>query len=297
MRSWVFLCAVSLSGCAPDLGDPASRVDAPRVLAIRADPPEVKPGEEVSYRALVAGPEGTVESPALVWSFCASPKPITEDNAVSAACLGDEVIPVGGPSAGVEAAIPIDACAIFGPDPPPGGLRPRDPDVTGGFYQPVRARAAGLTAFARSRIVCNLPSAPVDVAADLAKRYRVNENPRIGTLRATAGGAEIDLDHVPVGARVRLSAGWRAEDAESFLMFDPDAARIVERREALWISWFATAGDLADEQTGRAEDDPALTTETTWDAPQVAGAVHLWLVLRDSRGGVDFAGYDLTVAP
>jgi hypothetical protein len=38
------------------------------------------------------------------------------------------------------------------------------------------------------------------------------------------------------------------------------------------------------------------TTATSWRAP-AAGVVHLWVVLRDSRGGVDFAGYDLAVAP
>jgi hypothetical protein len=37
------------------------------------------------------------------------------------------------------------------------------------------------------------------------------------------------------------------------------------------VSWFATAG------------------------PDAAGVVHFWIVLRDSRGGVDFAGGDLMV--
>jgi hypothetical protein len=59
------------------------------------------------------------------------------------------------------------------------------------------------------------------------------------------------------------------------------------------VSWFVTGGSLADDVTGRAEDDLATTTETTWLAPSTRGVAHLWLVLRDRRGGSDFAAYDL----
>jgi hypothetical protein len=39
------------------------------------------------------------------------------------------------------------------------------------------------------------------------------------------------------------------------------------------------------------------TTDDGWDAPGDAGTVHLWIVLRDSRGGVAFAEDDLVVGP
>jgi hypothetical protein len=32
-----------------------------------------------------------------------------------------------------------------------------------------------------------------------------------------------------------------------------------------------------------------------WTAPEESGTVYLWVVLRDSRGGLDFAGYELNV--
>jgi hypothetical protein len=72
---------------------------------------------------------------------------------------------------------------------------------------------------------------------------------------------------------------------------------LVPHRESLDISWYATAGVFADERTGRAETDLQLNTSNSWTAPPTPGVVHAWLVLRDSRGGVDFAGYDLTVTP
>lgn len=290
-----FLVAATMLGCQPELGDPVSLVTGSRVLAIVAEPAEVKPGEVVHWRALAASGRGTIEDPEILWSFCASPKPLTENDAVSTACLGDGVRPISGPAGAIEASMPLDACALFGPDAPPGGFRPRDPDATGGFYQPVRARLGGLTAFALTRVTCNLPNAPIDVAIELEKRHSPNRNPTLAPLSASIDGAPVGLADVPAGARVRLETGWSEGDAETYAMFDPGSATIVERREALRVSWFVTAGELDDEVTGRGADDPALTTATTWRAPATRGAVHLWLVLRDGRGGVDFASYDIEV--
>ena len=282
-------------GCAPDLGDPESLVASPRILALRGDPAEAAPGDPVSYRALVATPGGSLPNAALAWAFCASPAPLTEDSAVSTACLGSGVRALGGASSKASAAMPLDACALFGPDTPPGGFRPHDADATGGFYQPVRAELGGLIAVRLERVTCDLPDAPIAVAVALAQGYHANQNPTLAPLTAAVNGAAIPLDQVPAGASVALTTGWGASDAESYVMFDPDTAAIVHRREALRVSWFVTGGTLTDEVTGSAEDDLAITTRTTWLAPAAPGVVHLWLVLRDSRGGGDFAGYDLDV--
>ncbi len=287
-----------LASCRPELGDPESLLQGTRILAVRGDPAEAAPGDPVSYQALVVTPEGMVTDPALRWAFCAAPKPLTEDGAVSAACLGeDEVRPLPGPAATLTAETPKDACALFGPDTPPGDFRPRDPDVTGGYYQPVRVRFSGLTAFGLERVTCHLPNAPVDLAIELEERYHANQNPTLGALTASVDGAPAALDHLPSGAEVRLEVGWTKDDAETYPVFDLGAQAIVERREALRVSWFVTAGELGAEVTGRGESDPETATATTFRAPGVAGVAHLFIVLRDSRGGVDFAGYDLTIAP
>ena len=61
------------------------------------------------------------------------------------------------------------------------------------------------------------------------------------------------------------------------------------------VAWYSTDGAFDTESTGRAETDPATTTSNGWSAPSTAATepVHLWVVLRDSRGGVDFAAYDV----
>jgi hypothetical protein len=289
------LLAFVTLGCRPDLGDPASLITGPRLLAVRGDPPEAAPGTSVSYRALAVSLDGTITAPSILWAFCAAANPLTDDDSVSPACLGDAVVPIGGPSPTAQAPTPLDACSLFGPDPPPGSFRPHDPDSTGGFYQPVRARLEALTAFRLQRVPCDLPDAPVAVATQLSRQYRPNQNPKLAPLAASVGGGAVGLDGIPRGANVQLSTGWGPGDAETYVMFDPGSASVVQRREALSVSWFATGGTFDAEVTGRAEDDLATTTQTTWRAPAAPGVIHLWLVLRDSRGGTDFAAYDLGI--
>lgn len=288
--------AMILAGCLPDPGAPASLLTGPRLLAVRADPPEARPDVAVTYEALVIDADGARAETSVRWAFCASPRPLAETNSVSSACLDDAgVRPIAGTGASITATTPADACALFGPDTPPGDFRPRDPDVTGGFYQPVRVEALGLVAFDRQRVTCNLPNAPASAAIELQQRYRANANPTLTPLVARIDGALVALDRVPAGAHVRFEVGWPEGDAEAYPMFDPGAQRIVDRREALRVAWFATAGKLAAEVTGRSEIELEVSTENAWDAPSTPGTTRLWLVLRDSRGGVDVAGYDLHV--
>ena len=295
MRRLVLLCVAAL-GCAPDFGQPSSLVTEARVLAVRGTPAEVRPGTDVAFDTLVVSPDGTDTTAALGWALCATPKPLDENNVVSTGCLGDDgVTPVGsaGPTQIIN--VPLDACQLFGPDPPPSKpgeppLRPRDPDISGGFYQPVRVTRAPLSGFGLERISCNLASAGADVAIEFAMRYQANNNPKLLPLTASA-----PLEALPAGGPVTFTAAWPPESAESYPVYDVVAQQIVDHREALRVSWFATAGSFEHERTGRDEGELETSTDDLWTAPAGPGTYHLWVVLRDSRGGIDFAGYDVTV--
>jgi hypothetical protein len=63
------------------------------------------------------------------------------------------------------------------------------------------------------------------------------------------------------------------------------------------VAWYSSTGPFDTQSTGRAEDDPETTASSTWTAPSEPGTTHVWIVLRDSRGGLDFASYDLAVVP
>ena len=290
-----FLLGFAIAGCRPAFDDRESILTGPRILAVRAEPPESFPGQSVSYQALVVTPEGAAEGVPLHWSFCAAPKPLTENNSVSAECLENAVRPIEGETMNITATTPDDACQLFGPDTPPGDFRPWDPDESGGFYQPVRLETLGETAFALERIQCNLPNAPLDIAVELANRYVPNRNPKLLPIEASVDGVGYTLDALPMGKRIHLRIGWRTEDAETFVAFDPARQALVNRRETLRVFWYATSGAFENDVTGRAAEDAETTVGNGWRAPNDSDTVLLWVVVRDNRGGIDFAAYTLSM--
>ena len=274
-----------LAGCEDALDQRLAMVREPRVLAVVSEPAEAKPGATAMLSALVASPDGPItEQPA--WAICTAPKPPTEDNAVAPGCLEDAVTSLG-TSATITATIPTDACALFGPDVPPGGYRPRDPDPTGGYYQPVRAVTTDAgTAFGFTRITCGLANAPGDVAHDYQTMYQPNANPVLHPIALAQAAPDSD---------VTLTAAW--DEPETYLYYDPSSQTLVERRESMRVSWFATAGTLPVDATAVGEGDPATSASTTWHTPATPGPVWLWVVLRDSRGGIAAQTIPVTIAP
>lgn len=289
-RAFVPVVLVVLAACQTTLDQRLAIVSAPRVLAISSDPAEVLPGDLASYHALVVGPDGPIAA-APTWALCTAPKPPTEDNAVSAACVSGGRFVELGTASSVSVTIPGEACSTFGPDVPPGGFRPRDPDPTGGYYQPVRADAdVGDLAFGFTRIICHLPNTTAEIAHTYQTSYVANENPSLLPLQLS-----VPADHVPAGATVTLTASWPAAAAEDYLYFDPQAQQLVTRREAMRVSWFATGGALAVDASAVGETDDATRVSTTWRAPDAPGPAWLWLVLRDSRGGIATQTIPVTV--
>ena len=289
MRTAIFIAVAAVAGCQDALDQRLAIVDQPRVLAITSEPPEVAPGATATLTALVATPSGPLAAvPA--WSLCDAPKPPTVDNAVADDCVADAVTPLGdAPS--ITATIPLDACRTFGPDVASAGFRPRDPDPTGGYYQPIRAAVPSLDlAFGFTRITCNLANAPGDVAQQYKTTYVANTNPSLTAL--TIDGAPATTASVPADRDVTLSVGWPADAVESYLYYDQTSQTLITRRESMRVSWFATAGTLAVDASAVAETDATTTVTTTWHTP-ASGPAYLWVVLRDSRGGLATASYDV----
>jgi hypothetical protein len=187
-----------------------------------------------------------------------------------------------------------------------------------------------------TRLSCGLAGATADQSIEFNQRYRFNVNPAVDALRLRRGsewmtvpadgGGEAGAT-VPAGATVTLEVGWAAcpsgracgdgvcdidEDnvhcpkdclvprgctgAERYLLFDPDSHTLVDRREAIRISWFATAGTFDVDRTDRAADDMTPSSTNTWTAPNGRGDVRLWVVLRDDRGGSGWQSYRVTVS-
>jgi hypothetical protein len=301
--------AALAAGCKPELGAPQSLVDGPRVLAVRAEPPEARPADApIRFDTLLVDRDGRVPTPALGWAICNEPHPPAESNVVSSACL---TIPDDTTGDSFTAPLPAEACTNFGPLTSKPGARPADPDTTGGYYQPVRAiwHETDLISFALPRILCPLGAiAPNDVAGEYANEYRPNVNPSLGALVVDPDGAETPLYEVgdtlfapaPVtpGELITFEARWDAAVQETFKVYDLTTHSLTDQAESLRLSWFATAGELEHERTGRAADEVGMPfSRNSWRAPAVTGPVHVFVVLRDSRGGVDFAVAELDVTP
>jgi hypothetical protein len=285
-------------GCRPTLDDRPWLVRGLQIVSVHAAPPEAAPGSTVTLDVVALDPAGPVDTTMTSWTLCRSPKPLDEDRVVSAACLAPAAADaVGSP---VAITIPADACRVFGPDipqPKPGAppTRPRDPDASGGYFQPLTIALGASLAVGLERIRCDLPDASLAAARAYLDTYQPNQNPALAPLAFSVDGAPADPAAVPAGARLHVEASWPAGTAEPFPLFDRSTDTVVPTVETLAVSWFATGGTL-DRAAAEIDDPTVLATATTWQAPGGAGAFEIVVVLRDSRGGSDTARVSLMVS-
>ena len=295
--------------CRPEIGNAPSLVQSPRLLTLASTPAVAAPGAMVQIEALAVDPSGTLATP-IGWSICKTPKPPAETNSVSRTCVDqpDDAAPAAGPT---TVTIPADACALFGPIPPPmragqPAVRPRDPDATGGYFLPVRATARDVAdafgppmAFALVRISCGLSNAPAEDTAAYRQRYKANQAPGLAGVDVLDSADQSIGDSVTSETKIRLRATWTEGDVETFPAFNIADHVLEDLRESIGISWFATAGEFLHDRTGRDANAVETTSDNDWTAPKVdrPTVVHFWVVIRDIRGGTGYKAFDLTVAP
>ncbi len=309
---FVVAACTLVSACKPSVGQPPYLVTDYALLAVRGEPAEAKPNTSVSYSFLLASPVGQENNADALWDVCLTPKPPSESNAVSSACAGIPDAGVGTGGQTFTSTVPAKACQLFGPiAPPPAAgqppVRPRDPDSTGGYYLPVQVLFSNLptgvlSGFALERIGCGLANAPSGLIQDYNSQYQPNVDPGIDhtDLLDDAGNAlslDAGIQTVNAGFRVTVNATFAPGSAEVFQVYDAQTQTLVSQQESLHMSWFVTGGTFEHDRTGVASGETATSTSNPWTAPMQAGTVYLWLVLRDSRGGIDWKSYTIQVAP
>lgn len=331
-----------LPGCVPQFADDLSQVEGFRVLAVRADPAEAPPGGQVTLSALWATPEGeTVEASDVTWALCTKRRELTEPGPVSPVCLAEfedgesenlEYLESGESAA---ASLPRDVCRYFGPlasPPEPGsvvGGRPADPDLTGGYYQPVLVGQDEAT-LGTIRLLCGATNLPLTEIRNFNQGYRPNEHPDFESILRRSDDSSEEIDpaqtlEVGRGQEVDFRVEWSScpeepecgdglctpgenstncsEDcrtdpvgctgAEFYLYADPATRTVTTQRETVTVAWFTTGGSFASSST----DDPEGNdfTENVWTAPDEPGTLNIWLVLRDNRGGVSWRTLEVEV--
>jgi len=213
--------------------------------------------------------------------------------------------------------------------------RPVDADESGGYNLPLMvglsgAASADVTLY-EQRILCGLANVAPSVSLEYTQRYHPNENPASRQLSVVrASGTQVIAEdatlEVSVGERVELEVAWAdcpatdvcgdgvcgpdetaqscAQDCtkvmgcagqERYLDYDRENGALRVRTEGLRVAWYGTRGVYDNERTGVSEDERAGSSKNGWTAPTTGGALTLWLVLRDSRGGVGFRSVNVLV--
>ncbi len=176
------------------------------------------------------------------------------------------------------------------------------------------------------RVQCGLAGVSAQLSREYNDRYRNNVNPQVTSLEVERGSGEklsiVDgtVLEVSPGETVKLAAVWPAcpevpvcgdgicsvhelrttcpDDCQSaqigcggqeeYVWLNVLTGELDLRRESMSVAWYKTGGEYVDERTGIAEDERADRSTNEWTAPQKAGPVTLWTVVRDARGGVGF---------
>lgn len=227
--------SVLFAGCVPSFDDDTSRITSNRILGVRVEPAEPKPGVSAQLVALYAGPvaDKPPKTEVLTWNACnqrrapVEPGPVAQECVAAFGTTSDSLEDLG-QGAEVEYQLPQDVCRHFGPLAPPvaEGSKvagsPATPDQTGGYYQPVLLGPEGASTEATLtavRLFCGGANLPQDELIIFNRGYRPNENPEIDELELRLDGKDkalkLDDAEVAVGAKLNLKVSWAECPQES----------------------------------------------------------------------------------
>lgn len=262
-----------------------SLITRDQIIAVTSEPAEVAPGQAIRYDVLTVSDVGRFEPQGLTLSYCQTLKALGDNRVASDAC-----------ALAVERDVPLermpsDACTRFGPSVPV-GIRPPEPDATGGYYQPLRVAFDDVWSVALLRVRCALVNVPVMLSQEFRERYLPNNNPQLTSLTIQQDGEPRAFEDLPRDRELSLSIGWTETSPEPYVVYDSEAVTLTERTETLRASWFVTDGELRYDSTGSTGH---LQTSNHWRTPDFAAHVYLWVVLRDDRNGTSYASYELDV--
>ena len=301
VTSSAILLGLLLAGCGPTF-DPASLINTTRVVGARVevdgapDRAMPKPGETATVTWLVTAPGAT---PPLAWAFalCAP------GTAGGQSSLGCEATPLGlfqGTQDPPRISLAIPAADALGAVR---SLLLYGEICSGADATPTFDPESGIP-----RCAGGGASTTASVSIPLQLGDETNHNPVADRAFTFDGQAWAPLaagdDPCVVGPRV--SAGTKdhvignlteGSDREPYTVLRGDPPAAALGRETLQISQFTTAGELKSQFSFVDADDANATTtvEVKWNAPKpadvpAAGApVTFTFVVRDNRGGIDWA--------
>jgi hypothetical protein len=296
LRSLHLLAAAPLlAGCVigadkyprPSELTPAWLVDRPRLLGVRAEPAEPRPGDVVTFEALFPDPTSTIAT--VIWIACPFDQAAGAD--APASCNLD-LSSIDFETASIEDLL---AAGLIGLEPgfPPTYPVPLDlldavEDRTEGTY--VTLQISGLpelepgdTAVDFGEIEAGLKRLPI------SESETPNHNPELtsfafdGVVLAPGSTIEVEAD-----TEHSLSVTYADDAVEAYAYVNSDGVS-ESRVEEPYITWYATGGEVYDEVSLHPY------AESRWIAGAPGEVGTLWAVVRDRRGGMSWLAQSYTV--
>ena len=268
----------------------AWQVDRTRILGVRAEPPEIRPGEATRMEALVAHAYDAEPELSLIWLAC--------DDGGAFGCATDLS------AFDFEALDPatLREAGFIGFEPGFPPFYAAEPDLLDDL--PPEARLEGVN------IQTQLFAFPADDLAEGApgevdfseievgfKRLVVSEaktpnnNPRIQDFAVDGIVVPTSVPTIELSSNQQYELSLIVDEATAIedYLFVNSKGEIEERTEEPYAAWFVTSGEVTEPVTLY----PFL--DMTWTAPAEPGPGRLWAVLRDRRGGMAWLSRDYVV--
>lgn len=264
--------------------DPSWRIDRLRVLAVQAEPPEARPGEEVRFNVLLVDPQE--QAGGVLWIAC--PPERASGSGFGCGLSGDLDFASDGASEG-----------IIGFQP---GLNPRytPPDTIldeldeneryEGVYQLIQVAAIPQRllddGFGEGDFGGDIDFGEVAVAYKrlvVSEAITPNRNPEIAGF--SVDGWVVPPDTVvEVDPEERYDIGvFLPESSLERYIFVRSDGTLEYRREEPFVSWYADGGTI------QRSDSLFPFLDTPWRAPPADAEItegSWWAVVRDRRGGM-----------
>lgn len=265
MRIVAGVLLLCVAGCSvPDLSE-ASFVQGLRVLVVQAEPPEALPGDAVTLTAFAVDTRGNAIDH--TWSYCTLPSNGIANNGCTDGS-GNGIVGIG---SGATLAFTMPAL-----DPASFGA----PDATNGVYLPIilHTSAGGDTIDTIYRLRARVPEfipPGCTLRAPYDPHCGPNVNPSISEIDPLADDTLTTDTHKDQFWSLLPHAGA----AEEYAIPGSSMPTVFER---LTVQWFATAGSFPDTPVGG-----TAVQKWTLDRalPPSGGAIDLWAVVHDERGG------------
>jgi hypothetical protein len=111
----------------------------------------------------------------------------------------------------------------------------------------------------------------------------------------TCGDGQCGPDETATTCAVDCMTPAACTGAERFAEMQLSTLSVQGLRESIAVAWFATGGSFDSDRTGRDSGDLTTRTDNGWRAPNTTGTIHMWIVIRDSRGGTGWSEYAFDV--